>query len=95
MDGKKKTFEAPKSLVPSKRTSEQMQTHTLKHVNFEALQVEESQLIYRPRTRETQVHYEQIMHMVQRYLGHSSIETMKDAVDEILAVLKDDNLNDR
>lgn len=95
VDGKKKTFEAPKSLVPSKRTSEQMQTHTLKHVNFEALQVEESQLIYRPRTRETQVHYEQIMHMVQRYLGHSSIETMKDAVDEILAVLKDDNLNDR
>lgn len=34
------------------------------------------------------------MHMVQRYLGHSSIETMKDAVDEILAVLKDENLND-
>ena len=94
-DAKKKLFEAPKSLVPTKRSSEQMQTHSLKHVNFAALQVEESQLIYRPRTRETQVHYEQILHMTQHKIGHSSIETMKDAVDEILAVLKDDNLNDR
>ena len=35
------------------------------------------------------------MHMVQKYLGHSSIDIMKDAVDEILAVLKNDNMNDR
>ena len=35
------------------------------------------------------------LHMTQHKIGHSSIETMKDAVDEILAVLKDENLNDR
>ena len=33
--------------------------------------------------------------MVQRHLGDFSIETVKDAVDEVLAVLKDDSRNDK
>ena len=33
--------------------------------------------------------------MVRGHLGDSSIETVKDAVDEVLAVLKDDSLNDK
>lgn len=34
------------------------------------------------------------MHMVQRHLGDAAVETTKDALDEILALLKEDNLND-
>lgn len=33
--------------------------------------------------------------MLQRHLGDLPIETIKDAVDEVLSVLKDDGLNDR
>jgi hypothetical protein len=34
------------------------------------------------------------MHLVKKHLGDSNIEVVKDAIDEILAVLKDDTLND-
>ena len=34
------------------------------------------------------------MHLVKKHLGDSNIEVIKDAIDEILAVLKDDTLND-
>ena len=68
-------------------------THDLKHVNFAALEVEQ-ELLYRPRTKETQVHYDQLMHKVQRHLGDAAIETTRDALDEMLAILKEDNLND-
>ena len=34
------------------------------------------------------------MHLVKKHLGDSNIEVLKDAIDEILAVLKDDTLND-
>ena len=34
------------------------------------------------------------MHLINRHLGESTNETLKDAIDEILAVLKDDTLND-
>ena len=91
----RKLFQAPKNLVTAKINSEAKrgETHSLEHVNFAALQVEQ-ELVYRPRTKETQVHYEQMMHMAQGKLGHAPIETMKAAVDEILAVLKADDLND-
>ena len=44
---------------------------------------------------ETKVIYEQILHLVTRYLGDSSIETSKDAVDEVLAILKNEEMNDQ
>ena len=34
------------------------------------------------------------MHLINRHLGDSTNETLKDDIDEILAVLKDDTLND-
>lgn len=34
------------------------------------------------------------MHLTQKYLGDASIETTRDAVDEILLLLKNEDLND-
>jgi hypothetical protein len=34
------------------------------------------------------------MHLVKRHLGDTNIEVLKDAIDEILAVLKDETLRD-
>lgn len=34
------------------------------------------------------------MHIIKKHLGDSTTETIKDAIDEILAVIKDDTLND-
>ena len=34
------------------------------------------------------------MHLVQKHLGDASIETTRDALDEILAVLKDEDMID-
>ena len=50
--------------------------------------------MYKPKARETKAAYEQIVHMVQKHLGDFSIETIKDAVDDVLACLKNDNFSD-
>ena len=50
--------------------------------------------MYRPKARETKAAYEQIVHMVQKHLGDFSIETIKDAVDDVLVCLKNDNFSD-
>lgn len=63
------------------------------NVNFSTIEVSQD-LIYKPRMPETKVVYEQILHLVTRYLGDSSIETSKDAVDEVLAILKNEEMND-
>lgn len=63
-------------------------------MNFSTIEVSQD-LIYKPRMQETKVVYEQILHLVARFLGDSSLETSKDAVDEVLAILKNDESNDQ
>lgn len=45
-------------------------------------------LVYRPKSKETQAIYEQMLALVQRHMGDCSLETLKDALDEVLAILK-------
>ena len=51
-------------------------------------------LMYQPKLRETKVIYQNIVQIVQRYLGDQPQSTIMGAVDEVLAVLKMDNLTD-
>ena len=51
--------------------------------------------MYKPKASETKAAYEQIVHIVQKHLGDFSIETIKDAADDVLACLKNDNFNDK
>lgn len=57
------------------------------------VQIDED-LIYRPKTKDTKVVYEQILSIVQRHMGDNSTGEIKGATDEVLAILKSDNLND-
>lgn len=77
--------------LPHSRSS--VATHSNAHVNFTTLEVNQD-LIYRPQTQETRALYQQIVHMVKKHLGDCPIETVKGGVDEVLAVLKDEALND-
>lgn len=60
-------------------------------VNLGSLTVYQD-LIYRPKTRETRAVYEQVVHLVQKHLGDVSTEVLLDCTDEILALLKNDEL---
>ena len=50
--------------------------------------------MYRPKTRETRLIYEQLLGLVQRHIGDMSTADLKSATDEVLAILKTDELND-
>ena len=51
------------------------------------MQIEED-LIYRPKTRDTKAVYEQLLALVQNKMGDCSLEIIKGALDEILAIIK-------
>ena len=51
-------------------------------------------LVYRPRTKETRAIYEQMLMIVQRHMGDYSLEIIKGALDEIIAILKAEGLKD-
>lgn len=51
-------------------------------------------LVYRPKQKETQIVYNQILNIVQRHIGDVPLDTLKAATDEVLAILKDDNAKD-
>lgn len=51
-------------------------------------------LLYYPKTSETRAVYENMLSMMQGYLGDQPNEMFRDAVDQILAVLKTENLLD-
>lgn len=48
----------------------------------------QEELVYRPKTRETRAYYEQMIMIVQRHLGDYSLDVIKGALDEIIAILK-------
>lgn len=51
------------------------------------VQIEED-LLYRPKSKETRAIYEQMLVIVQRHMGDNSLEVLKGALDEVLAILK-------
>ena len=51
-------------------------------------------LAYRPRTKETREAYSLILHFVHLVIGDKSQELLRGATDEILALLKDDQIKD-
>ncbi|CAG9313946.1 unnamed protein product [Blepharisma stoltei] len=51
-------------------------------------------LLYYPKTAETRLIYESMLSMMQGYLGDQPNEMFRDAVDQILAVLKTENILD-
>ncbi|GAM21299.1 hypothetical protein SAMD00019534_044740 [Acytostelium subglobosum LB1] len=48
--------------------------------------------LYRPKTRETRLIYERMISFVQTFVGDQPLEIIKGAVDEILAILKNDHI---
>ena len=47
---------------------------------------------YRPRTRETRAAYEALLSTIQSQFGDQPQDVLRGAADEVLAVLKNDNL---
>lgn len=47
---------------------------------------------YIPRTRDTRIAYESLLSFIQQELGAQEHDVLRSAADEILAILKDDNL---
>ena len=52
-------------------------------------------LVYRPKTKETRAYYEQLLNLVQKHLGDISTNDLKSAADEVIAILKTENMNDK
>jgi len=47
---------------------------------------------YRPKTRETQAAYERLLAITQQLLGDQPADVLRDAANEVLAVLKDESI---
>lgn len=58
------------------------------------LDLENEQLLYRPKTKETQTVYEEFLTIIHQYLPDQSQTTLKGAVDVILAILKTEDVKD-
>lgn len=58
------------------------------------LEIEED-ILYRPKTKETQSIYEELLAIIHRYIPDQSQITKKGVLDVILAVLKSDDLKDK
>jgi pre-mRNA-splicing helicase BRR2 len=58
------------------------------------LDLESEQLFYRPKTKETQLIYEDFLTMMLHYLPDQSQSTLKGALDAVLGFLKTDELKD-
>lgn len=54
----------------------------------------QEELVYRPKTKETRAFYEQMIMIVQRHMGDYSLEVIKGALDEIIAILKAEGVKD-
>ena len=54
----------------------------------------QEELVYRPKTKETRAFYEQMIMVVQRHMGDHSLDVIKGALDEIIAILKAEGLKD-
>jgi len=63
-------------------------------INVLNVQIEE-ELIYRPKSKETRLIYEQMLSIVQRHMSDVPLEVIKGALDEILAILKADGIQDK
>eukprot|EP01035_Chromulina_nebulosa_P017991 gene17991-23628_t len=50
--------------------------------------------LYTPKTKETKIVYEEILSIIQIYLGDQSHETINGAADEVISISKNDSLND-
>lgn len=50
---------------------------------------------YRPRTKETQHAYEELLSFVQHHIGTQPREVLASGADEVIAILKDESRNDR
>jgi pre-mRNA-splicing helicase BRR2 len=59
-----------------------------------SIEIEED-LLYRPKSKETRLLYEQMLYIVQKHMGDHSLEVMKGALDEVLAILKAEGMTDR
>ena len=51
-------------------------------------------LVYRPTTKETAAHYEQMLGIVQRHMGDQPLEYIKGALDEVISILKSEGVKD-
>jgi pre-mRNA-splicing helicase BRR2 len=61
--------------------------------NILKVQIQED-LVYRPKTKDTRLVYEQLLGLVQRYIGDVSTADLKSAADEVIAILKTEELTD-
>jgi len=52
------------------------------------------EVVYRPRQKETRIIYDQILNIVQKHMGDYPLDTLKAVADEVLAILKTDNMKD-
>eukprot|EP01015_Nassula_variabilis_P004431 TRINITY_DN1308_c0_g1_i11.p1 TRINITY_DN1308_c0_g1~~TRINITY_DN1308_c0_g1_i11.p1 ORF type:complete len:278 (+),score=55.19 TRINITY_DN1308_c0_g1_i11:3-836(+) len=54
----------------------------------------QEKLVYRPKTRENRLIYEQILNIIHGLLGDETGETLRSVADEIIAVLKMEGIKD-
>lgn len=54
------------------------------------VKISQDELVYRPRTRETQAAYEQMLSIVGKLMGDQPLDILKGALDEVIAILKQD-----
>ena len=66
-------------------------THIQTKTGQTVLNVEISDAIYKPKTKENRLVYEQLLSLLSSMLGGESQETLKSVADEVLAVLKNEN----
>lgn len=90
------TEKAVKKLEARKRINKdpEFEAGTRSGQNVLTVQIEE-ELQYRPKSRETRAVYEQMLLIVQRHMGDNSLDVLKGALDEVVAILKADGVQDR
>lgn len=64
------------------------------NIDFDNLEINE-QLLYRPKTKETNIIYEELLTMVHQYLPDQPHNMLKGALDDVLATLKTENMKDQ
>jgi len=86
----------PSDKIERMRKKKQVKKYVPKKNDWEGsvLSVRIDENIYKPKTKETRIAYEQLLTVIQQSLGDQPQEILHGAADEILSVLKNERLKD-
>lgn len=78
--------------IEAKKKLNKIQVDSSKKENIVDMDIGED-LLYRPKTKESSQHYEELLHYVQLQLSDYPQEAILNAADEVLAILKTEDIN--